>query len=474
MHKRGILPFLVWLLALTISLSPDDPGREKTWDRAWDLGRAAFFERLKAGASRMAEGDDRDALVDGPAGLRGVYDHLMSFYFYLGDLSPDAPDFEARCVDLSVRMADAFLTSLESLDAWPPGASRLKAVLASAGFYANNDYPFYKNFLRKRTGKSKWNWAVEEMKLRGVHRLSQGDGIKVAIIDSGVDATIREIRDRTAGWRNVLDGRLPPWAGGRFPHDRVGHGTMIATLAHETAPRARLLFVKVVDPSTLDGPPVTIWSVSLVAAGLVWAADNGADVISLSLAFPWDAAPLRRAARYCWERNVVVIAAQGNTTNGGDEVRDCYPAAYPECLAVSGIERSANDLRPWAFSVRAPYIDVAAPACDLWSDWPSNLSVRPSARPALGNSFAAPIVAGAAALMISAMDPGLRAELRARPGRLVETVRGVLRRTAANERFGLPTPNDRTGYGMIDIESALKAVASAVAETTDGAGRDAD
>jgi subtilisin family serine protease len=382
----------------------------------------------------------------------------MNYYFYRGDLDKDGPDFVTGCVGLSERMADDLLESVASQPEPPPGASRLRAVLASAGYFANNDYPFYKKLLRKRSGLFKWNWAVEELKLRRVHALSQGDGVRIAVIDSGVDATISEIKARTRGWKNFLDGLLPPWGQGRFPYDRIGHGTMIATLAYETAPRAHFMFIKVVDPSTLGDAPVTVWTADLIAAGLVWAADNGADVISLSLAIPWDAEPLRRAARYCWDKNVVLFSVQVNTSDGSDAALDCYPAAYPESVAVSGIEKCAAGLKPWTYSARAPYIDIAAPACDLWADWPSNLSVRPSAKPAFGNSFAVPIAAGAAALMLSAMDPELRAELRAVPGRLVETIRSVLRRTASNAPFGLSTPNDRTGYGMIDVEAAVRAM----------------
>jgi len=457
MGNGRLLSSLFCLLFIPPYLAADRTAQERNLDRAWNRGRIAFFDRLRGGASRITPSEDRETLIRGAEELPELYDRLMNYYFYQGDLNKDSPDFEAGCVGLSERMADDLLASIASLPA-PPGASRLGAVLASAGFYANNDYPFYKKFLRKRSGFFKWNWAIEELKLREVHALTQGEGVKIAVIDSGIDATISEIRARTRGWKNFLDGRLPPWDQGRFPYDRVGHGTMIAALAYETAPRADFIIVKVVDPSTLNGPPLTIWTAEMVAAGLVWAVDNGADIISLSLAFPWDVGPLRRAVCYCWERNVVLIAAQGNAMTGADETINCYPAAYPASIAVSGVEKDASGLKPWTYSARAPYIDIAAPACDLWADWPSNLSVQPSAKPAYGNSFAVPIAAGAAALMLSAMDPRLRAELRSEPGRLVETIRSVLRQTASNERFGLATPNARTGYGMIDIEAAVRAV----------------
>ena len=455
---RQLLPALLLLAFRALPLGADGRAGERDVDRAWEMGRASFFERLRAGASRLMPSDDRDALAYGAERLPDLYDRLMNYYFYQGDVDKDAPDFGASCVGLSERMAEDLIESVAAQPEPAPGASRLEAVLASAGYFANNDYPFYKKLVRKRTGLFKWNWAVDALKLRRVRALSQGEGVRIAVIDSGVDASISEIKARTRAWKNFLDGSLPPWDQGHFPYDRLGHGTMIATLAYETAPRSDFLFVKVVDPSTLGGPPVTIWTASLIAAGIVWAAEHGADVISLSLAIPWDAPPLRRAVRACWDKNVLIVAAQGNARDAADPVLTCYPAAYPEAIAVSGIEKSAAGLKPWTYSGRAPYIDFAAPACDLWADWPSNLSVKPAARSAFGNSFAVPIAAGAAALVLAAMDAGLRAELRAVPGRLVETVRSVLRRTASNDIFGLATPNDQTGYGLIDIEAALRAM----------------
>lgn len=474
MRIRILLLVVVPGLLVSIIPSLDASIDKKSAVRVHEEGKAAFFARLKNGAPVSGLGpEDQEALARASDEYSGLFDHLMNFYYYRGELDPDTEGFRAGFVRLSEEMADELLTSIAAA---PPttGGSAWTSVLASTGFYAKKDYPFYKRFIRRMTTRAKGNWAIEELKIRDVHEIARGSGVRIAVIDSGVDATIREIKSRTRGWKSFLDGRWPPWEHGLFPYDYNGHGTMIATLAYEIAPQAEFLFIKVVDPSTMSRAPITDWTVDLIAAGLIWAVRNGADVISLSLAFPEDAAPLRKAAQYCWENNVILVAAQGNTTTVTEETLACYPAAYPTAIAVSGLERDENGLKPWRYSARGGFVDVAAPAAGLWTDWPSNLSVFPSAKSAFGNSFAVPIVAGTAALMLSALDPELRGALDSKPGRLVDTIRNVLRRTASNDRLGLATPNDRTGYGMIDIEAAVRAVRSASADDRDKAGRRVD
>ncbi|MCJ7588683.1 MAG: S8 family serine peptidase [Candidatus Aminicenantes bacterium] len=458
--KVFLLALLTCLLASTgpaLGASIDN----KIVDRAHKEGKAAFFARLTDGAPLSDLGpEDKEALSRAADEYPGLFDHLMNIYYFQGDLDQNADGFGAGFVRLSEDMADELLDSVAAVPA-SPSLSPLKAVLSSAGFFSKKDYPFYKRFFRKMDTLPMQDWGIEELKIRDVHKTVQGAGARIAVIDSGLDATIREIRDRTRAYKSFLDGRWPPWDQGDFPYDYSGHGTMIATLAFKTAPSAVFVFIKVVDPSTLNETPVTIWTYYLVSAGLIWAVRNGADVISLSLAFDQDAPQLRRAALYCWKHNVVLVAAQGNARNGGGESLECYPAAYPTSIAVSGLEKDEAGVKPWRYSARGGFIDVAAPGAGLWADWPSNLSVLPSSKRAYGNSFAVPFVAGTAALMLSAMDPKLRAELKSKPGRLVESIRGVLRRTASNARFGLETPNDQAGYGMIDIEAAVRAVRGA-------------
>lgn len=200
-------------------------------------------------------------------------------------------------------------------------------------------------------------------------------GTLVAVVDSGVSGG--------AGVEpgiDLVDGDLDA-------SDPSGHGSAVAAEVLAGCPGCTILPVRVL---SRDGSAP--WA--RVAAGIVWAVEHGARVVNVSIAGTGGSPELRRAVRLAARNDVLVVAAAGNA---GD-TRPAYPAAYPGVVAVAA-ENADGALFDW--SSRGPWIDLAAPGC---TPVPSGGSEAV----ACGTSFAAPLVAGIAALERSA-DPGAKA-----------------------------------------------------------------
>lgn len=252
-----------------------------------------------------------------------------------------------------------------------------------------------------------------------------GAGVTVAVIDTGVDAAHPELTGR------VLEGKdfVSPSGDGRS--DANGHGTHVSGVIAAAsgngegiagiAPKVKILPVRVLDK--------TGWGDDAqVAEGIVWAVDNGADILNLSLG-THDPNPLMRTAvNYAQERGVLVVAAAGNDGSSGPK---SYPAAWESVLAVAAT--TAMDTVA-SFSTAGDYVDVAAPGSLIMSTVPGGYA------PMSGTSMATPHVAAAAALL---MASGYRAEQA--HTRLLETAIDLAPR-------GI---DDRTGRGLIDPARAL-------------------
>ncbi len=219
--------------------------------------------------------------------------------------------------------------------------------------------------------------------------------------------------------------------------DDYGHGTHVAGIAAAVtnngigiagiAWNASVMPVKVLDQYG-NG-----WY-SDIAAGIVYAANNGARIINLSLGGSEDSATLRAAIDYACTHGVLVVAATGNT---GSAV--LYPAAYEPVLAVAATD--AND-QVAGFSNRGPQVDVAAPGVDIYSTWPWVTGYFTKS----GTSMAAPHVSGVAALLWSRW-PGLSAD----------RVAGYITRTVVD--VDVPGWDVDTGWGRIDAYGAVQDVA---------------
>ena len=267
---------------------------------------------------------------------------------------------------------------------------------------------------------------------------TQGDeNVVVAVLDTGLDLLHPDLKNKVvSGGRDFVNDDFDA-------SDDNGHGTYMAgIIGAETnnslgiagaAWNCRLLPVKVLDNSGLG-------EYSKIAQGIVWAADNGAAVINLSLGYTEPSATLRDALKYAYERGTVLVAGTGNA---GGPVE--YPAAYDAyCLGVAATDY--NDSRP-AWSNSGAEVDVAAPGESIFSTVPRGFYGPGSLDYGFssGTSASAAYVSGLAALIIS-LKPFLTAA----------QVMDVIRFSADDvNATAYPGKDEFLGYGRINMEKAL-------------------
>jgi type VII secretion-associated serine protease mycosin len=276
-------------------------------------------------------------------------------------------------------------------------------------------------------------WQLRDLHAEDAWKVSKGRGVTVAVIDSGVDATHSDLSGQ------VLPGIDLVRRGGDGRFDPVGHGTTVAALiagrsddrrgVAGLAPKAKILPVRVLDEENRYNDAL------IVANGVRWAVDHGAEVINLSLGGAGDSPALAAALDYAFVRDVVVVACTGNQSESAP-TGVWYPAREPGVLAVAGLQRESDAL--WSGSITGGQTVLAAPATEL-------LGARPGGYwPVQGTSFAAPLVTATVALVRSRWPAMAAGDV---VNRVISTARDL----------GPAGRDDYFGFGRIDPVAALTA-----------------
>ncbi|MET7689649.1 type VII secretion-associated serine protease mycosin [Streptomyces sp. NPDC005483] len=237
-------------------------------------------------------------------------------------------------------------------------------------------------------------WSLQRVVLDQLWQDTKGKGVKVAVIDTGVDTVNAQLKGGA-----VANGTDFLHKGGNGKNDsEVGHGTKVAGIIAARklegtgfiglAPEATIIPIRQNDDKGSG-------NVRTMIQAIMWAADHGARIINISQDTASKMDPtvdtaFRSAIKYAQEKNILIVAAAGNDGADG-KVQETYPASYPGVLAVAASDRN-NARAP--FSQSGPFVGVAAPGIDMVSTVPTGGNCVDQ-----GTSFAAPYVSGVAALI---------------------------------------------------------------------------
>ncbi|MDF5755510.1 S8 family serine peptidase [Spongiactinospora sp. TRM90649] len=236
--------------------------------------------------------------------------------------------------------------------------------------------------------------------------LSEGKGVTVAVLDSGVDPRHRDLAGSVTVGRDFTKGANPPGVRPRRLHGTYmasliaghGHGKGGGDGIIGIAPKARILSVRIIledeEPGFREFNSAERYE-DVVARGIRYAVDHGADVINMSITKELATKEERAAVRYAISKGVVLVAAAGNdgaAEPGADGFAPySYPAAFPGVVSVGAADRG---LRRASFSNFNPSVMVAAPGVDILGAGPGD-----EYWVGRGTSQASAMVSGVAALI---------------------------------------------------------------------------
>lgn len=256
----------------------------------------------------------------------------------------------------------------------------------------------------------------------------------LAVIDSGIDLKHPDLAEKLLPGYDVLDQDDQPW-------DGYGHGTHCAGIAAAStnngvgiagyAPQLKIMPIRVIGDNGIGDS-------ADVAAGIIWAVDHGAKVISMSLGGLMNPLVKREAVQYALDRDVLIVAAMGNN---GKEMK-AYPAATPGVLAVGASD--AQDQRA-VFSQFGDWMSVSAPGVKILSALPTYPHPHKELNygAVSGTSMATPAVAGVVALMRSRWPQLTREQVKAKL------------EAGADDR-GEPGFDTFFGHGRLNLAGALR------------------
>jgi len=269
-------------------------------------------------------------------------------------------------------------------------------------------------------------WHLAKINAPTAWDLSKGNGVTVAVLDSGVDGTHPDlVHKMVPGW-NMVDNNSNT-------SDVYGHGTMVAGVVGAQSNNG-LGVTSIAWGASIMPVRVALSTgsayLSTIAAGIIWAADHGAKIANCSFATLTGSSTIQSAANYMRSKGGLVVVAGGNSGTFD-------PTPNNSSVISVSATNSSDAIASW--SSYGSYIDVAAPGVDIWSTTKGGGYAAVS-----GTSFATPLTAGVLALMESA-NPSLTNTV----------LESLLKNTAVD--LGTPGYDSYYGYGRINAGAAVAA-----------------
>lgn len=270
-------------------------------------------------------------------------------------------------------------------------------------------------------------WGLVRLRADLVHPANKGAGVKVAILDSGIDLNHEDL---------VVMGNVSFVDGAATGNDDFGHGTKVAGVVAArdngigtlgVAPEVALYAVKVMDEYGR-----VLWSDA--QRGLDWAMQNNMQVVNMSFG-SINAPPtsFQKAIERAYRKGLVLVAGAGNKGELGIEDSVVYPAKYPEVIAAGATDETNTRVSNSSYG---PSLELVAPGVNIYTTTIGSYGYA-------GNtSIASPHVAGTAALLIAS---GITNN---------EQVRQKMRQTAVD--LGVAGRDNEYAYGLVDAYAAVK------------------
>ena len=387
---------------------------------------ASLLPAAAGAAQKIVTFSPEASMRDGIGGLEKlgckVLKHLPLINAVVADFPEKTMDSEIMsCPHVCAVEDDRVLKWIEEA----PASDLSSVEKALAGIRAGDDkglIPPLPAESRAEVNPREIPWGVKRVNAQAAWPRAAGRGVKVGIIDTGVDYNHADLKANYAGGYNAVEPS-------KTPLDDNGHGTHVAGIVGAVldgagvagvAPQVSLYAVKVL---TAQGSG----SYSAIIDGIQWAVSNNMNVVNMSLGAPQGSDAMRKAVEAAYKAGVTLVMAAGNDSGPVN-----YPAKYPQAIAVSASDSSDKIA---SFSSRGPEIAVIAPGVAINSTY-----LGGGYKALSGTSMASPHVAGLAALAVSA---GAKTPAE-------------VRRALTGAAAGIGLQPSEQGAGLVDASKLLK------------------
>lgn len=407
---------------------------ETRYERLFDILINIFYQKDEPQYRRLLERDDKESR----SRFEKMYSELARF---------SAHQFVESffLTDPSTELIRKSIPAYKDLDA-------VDLVIRSIGYHARLDLPETGSAAKPLNLEFDKQGALAAAKFHEAHKITKGKGVKIAVLDTGIDESHPIFRNTRWGKHFSLVGRVgKPWESEAPLVDWGFHGTLVTSIVARYAPEAQITVYKFGDGDTQNDPPYQLLSQCTVAAALYRAVHDGNDIISLSASGSGiDPDYLREACQYADDNNRIIISGtlysrwfnQGNIRN--------FPSQYDTVVSVTAAERRGDGTYGyWDVCAAQETNDVAAPN-DIFGAFPTYIGREDTYVPSI--SAAIPVVSALFALAISEC-PRLGTES---PGEYAKTIKNLVFDHADPQMVGFEGFSPECGHGLIDAEKTVK------------------